>query len=433
MMATQKKYKSNVPWTRYLCDYQECQERLIKSTLVNFWKSRGMKAKANNIQMDKDLDLNEEKVKALLGKDGTDDIDAKIMAKIEDRLKSMVTREKMNEQSESFKKFGQNMDQKLNMIHNTLKAEVDELRQEQPSLQKEKVSKEDIEDLIRESQGTVLEEVKMMIKTKFPKGYDPELHEISSKTGNLTKVEIGKARAAILKFGSETGTAVLTQILGYGSERETLTIQAESAFLKSFITPYVVENPNGRYAQHILLENIKVAWAHLMSFLVNPGMINVTQIMVYGKTIHYNLCDLHGEDLRFTKDMNRLFDIVSVPQIKQIQNLECIRAIELLKPIGNTSKWSFNPINEKNELTRTMQTFSQLKLNRLMQIGYIDCDLTGDTLSNPRTRQCFPITRFKENGRNEYEAPGGGKSKKHFLNQGSASSGFFSQNLKEFY
>ena len=433
MMATQKKYKSNVPWTRYLCDYQECQERLIKSTLTNFWQSRGMNAKANNIQMDKDLDLNEEKVKALLGKNGVGETDAKIMAKVEERLKNMVTREKMHEHCEKFKNFGQTMDQKLNMIHNTLKTEVDELRHEQPVLQEEKVNKEEVEDLIRESQGTLLEEVKLMIKNKFPKGYDAELNEITSKMGNLTKIEIGKARAAILKFSSESGTAVLTQILGYGSDRETLTIQAESVFLKSFILPYIEENPTGRYAQHILLENIKTAWAHLMSFLVNPGMLNATQIITYSKTIYYNLCDLRGDNLQFAKNLVRLIEIVSVPQTKQIQNLECIRAIEMLKPIDNISKWSFNPINNKNELTKTMQTFSKLRLNRLTQIGYIDCDLTGDTLSNISTRQCFPITQFNEHGKNEYVVQGGGKFKKNFLNSGSAGSGFFSQNLKEFY
>ena len=80
-----------------------------------------------------------------------------------------------------------------------------------------------------------------------------------------------------------------------------------------------------------------------------------------------------------------------------------------------------------------MQTFSHLRLNRLMQIGYIDCDLTGDTLSTVKSRLCFPITQFNENGRNEFKKQEGGNFKKNFLNSGSASSGFFSQNLKEFY
>ena len=156
------------------------------------------------------------------------------------------------------------------------------------------------------------------------------------------------------------------------------------------------------------------------------------KFIVCGKTIYYNLCDLRGDKLQFAKNLTTLINIVSVPQTSQIQNLQCIRAIEMLKPIDNISKWSFNPINNKNELTKTMQTFSNLRLNRLVQIGYIDCDLTGDTLSNIKTRQCFPITQFNEHGKNEF-IQGGAKFKKNFLNSGSASSGFFSQNLKEFY
>ena len=62
-----------------------------------------MKDKANNIQMDKDLDFHEEKVKSLLGKNVPDDFDAKIMAKVEERLKSMATRDKMHEHSEYLK------------------------------------------------------------------------------------------------------------------------------------------------------------------------------------------------------------------------------------------------------------------------------------------------------------------------------------------
>ena len=433
MMEAQKKYKSNVPWTRYLCDFEECKERLMKSTLVNFWKSRGMSVKANSIQMDKELDHNEDKVKALLGDKSDNDTEAKILAKVEERLKFMVTNDRMNEHCEGLKKFGQNMDQKLNMMHKSLKGEVDELRQGQPESHADSINKEDVEHMIRESQGTLMTDVKTMINMKFPKGYDADLIEISSKPGNLTPVEIEKSRQAILKFGSQTGTAVLTQILGYGSDNETLQIQVESAFLKAFILPLGTENPSGRYAQHILLENIKTAWAHLMSFLVNPGMLNVTEIMAYCKTIHYNLCDLQGENLQFSKNIIHLYEIVSVPQIKQIQNIECIRALEKLIPINNCSKWSFTPINSKNELTRTMQKFSQLKLNRLIQIGYIDCDLTGDTLSTPRTRECFPITQFNVTGKNEYVGQGSSKYKKHTLNPGSAGSGFFSQNLKEFY
>ena len=80
-----------------------------------------------------------------------------------------------------------------------------------------------------------------------------------------------------------------------------------------------------------------------------------------------------------------------------------------------------------------MQKFSQLKVNRLIQIGYIDCDLTGDTLSTLETRQCFPITRFNETGKNENVGQGNAKYKKNTLNPGSAGSGFFGQNLKEFY
>ena len=433
MMMAQKLYKSNVPWTRYLCDFEECRERLIKSTLVNFWKSRGMKLKADNIQLDKELDLKEEKVKALLGEKTDGNAEAKIMAKVEERLKFLVTKDRMNEHCEGMKKFGQNMDQKLNMIHKTLKTEVDELRQGQPELHTDLINKEDVEDMIRETRGLLMTEVKTMVNMKFPKGYDADLVEISSKTGNLTPVEIEKSRQAILKFGSQTGTAVLTQILGYGSDNETLPIQVESAFLKAFILPLGIENPSGRYAQHILLENIKTAWAHLMSFLVNPGMLNVTEIMVYCRTIHYNLCDLQGENLQFSKNIMNLIKIVGVSQHKQILNIECIRAIEKLIPINNYSKWSFTPINSKNELTRTMQKFSQLKVNRLIQIGYIDCDLTGDTLSTLETRQCFPITRFNETGKNENVGQGNAKYKKNTLNPGSAGSGFFGQNLKEFY
>ena len=116
LFKAQKTYKSNVPWTRYLCDFQECQERLIKSTLVNFWKSRGMKNKANDIQLDKELDLTEDKVKALLNINNSDDTVANIMAKVEERLESMVTKEKMQEHCEGFKNFGNTVDHKLNMI-----------------------------------------------------------------------------------------------------------------------------------------------------------------------------------------------------------------------------------------------------------------------------------------------------------------------------
>ena len=84
-------------------------------------------------------------------------------------------------------------------------------------------------------------------------------------------------------------------------------------------------------------------------------------------------------------------------------------------------------------MTKTMKKFSELKVNRLIQIGYIDCDLTGDTLSTPRTRQCFPLTHYNENGKNDNEIQGGGKFKKNFLNSGSTSKGFFGQSLKEFY
>ena len=433
MMATQKKYKSTVPWTRYLCDFEECKERLMKATLVNFWKSRGMKARAEEIQMDKELDLKEEKVKALLGDNINNDTEAKILAKVEERLKFMVTKNRLNEHCEGLKKLEQNMDQKLNMIHKTLKTEVDELKHGQPDPQVDSINKEEIEDMIRESRDILMTEVKTMVNMKFPKGYDADLIEISSKNGNLTPVEIEKSRQAILKFGSQTGTAVLTQILGYGSDNETLQTQVESAFLKAFILPLGIENPSGRYAQHILLENIKTAWAHLMSFLVNPGMLNVTEIMVYCRTIHYNLCDLQSENLQFSKNIMNLIKIVGVSQHKQIVNIECIRAIEKLIPINNYSKWSFTPINSKNELTRTMQKFSQLKVNRLIQIGYIDCDLTGDTLSTLETRQCFPITRFNETGKNENVGQGNAKYKKNTLNPGSAGSGFFGQNLKEFY
>ena len=88
-----------------------------------------MKLKADNIQLDKELDLKEEKVKALLGEKTDGNAEAKIMAKVEERLKFLVTKDRMNEHCEGMKKFGQNMDQKLNMIHKTLKTEVDELRQ----------------------------------------------------------------------------------------------------------------------------------------------------------------------------------------------------------------------------------------------------------------------------------------------------------------
>ena len=290
-MTVQKTYKSNVPWTRYLCDFQECQERLIKSTLVNFWKSRGMKNKADDIQLDNELDLNEEKVKSLLNINGSEDTEARIMAKVEVRLKSMVTNDKMQEHCEGFKNFGNTVDHKLNMIHKTLKTEMDELRTEKSAPQDEAVIREEVETLIKESHGIIRSEVREMVNKKFPKGYDRDLTNISSKTGNLTITEIEKSRSAILKFGSEAGTAVLTQILGYGNEQEKMPIHVESAFLKSYIIPFGNENPTGRYAQHILLENIRTAWTHLMSFLVNPGMLNVTQIVMYCKTIHWNLCD----------------------------------------------------------------------------------------------------------------------------------------------
>jgi hypothetical protein len=434
MMTTQKEYKSNKPWTQYICDYQECQDKLIKATLRNFWQSRGMKAKAEKIHVDKDLDHNEEKVKSLLSTN-SDNTEARIMAKVEARFKTMVTKEKMHEHYNGFKAFEQSVDHKLNIIHNSLKEEMDKMKLENPIQLEDTVDREEILRLIEESRVSVLTTAKAMDTKRFPKGYDHELEEIASKIGNLTKIEIQKARAAIFKFGSESGTAILTQILGYGGDKEELNIHDESVFLKSYIKPLITEDPTGRYAQHLLLDNIKTAWAHLMGYLVSPGMLNCTEIVQYGKTIFYSLCDLKAENLQFFKNVKVLIELVKVPQNNQLTNLQTIRAIEKLVPINNCSRWSYNPIINQSELTKTMQTFVNLKLNRLIQIGYIDCGVTGDTLSNAKTIQCFPITKFDESGKNTFDRHVGGKFyKKKVPNSGSASTGgFFSGDLNEFY
>jgi hypothetical protein len=432
MMTVQRTYKSNTPWTRYICDFKECQDKLVKYTLKNFWRSRGIETKVKNIHMDKELDLNEDKVKSLLNNNNGEDTEANIMAKVEERLKNLVTKDKMHEHYDGFKVFEQSVDQKLNMIHQTLKGEVDQLKLDKAHDSEDIVSQEEVQNMIRESRGTVLTEIKAMIKN-FPAGFDPGLNEISGKTGNLTEFEIKKARAAIVKFGSQSSTATLTQILGYGDEKEELALNIESTFLKNFIKPMGTKNPNGRYTQHLLLENIKSSWAQLMSFLINPGLLNCTQIIAYVKVIYYSLLDLDAENLKFPKNVKILVEMVSAPNNKLPTNIECIRAIEKLVPIANNTKWSYTPVGNINELPKTMSIFTKLKLNRLCQIGYIDAGVAGDALSTIRTRQCFPITSFQENGKNNYDSQGVKFVNKNTLNPGSASTGGFFGDLQEFY
>ena len=115
--------------------------------------------------------------------------------------------------------------------------------------------------------------------------------------------------------------------------------------------------------------------------------------------------------------------------------MQCIRALESLIPINAGTSWSYKPVDDEKDLTKTMSNFAQMKVNRLQQKAYIDCGLAGDNLSSEKTIQCFPITNYQDNGRNAFEGTGyGNKHNKKFQKPGPGNSGgFFSRDVKNIY
>ena len=75
-------------------------------------------------------------------------------------------------------------------------------------------------------------------------------------------------------------------------------------------------------------------------------------------------------------------------------------------------------------MSRTTKNWGAGKVSRQIVRTFVDLGLEGDTLSNQKTRQCFPLPYGNEPKTNKIKSP-------EVPEEGST--GFFSPNLKQFY
>ena len=428
IMMNQSNHDSSNTWTEFVTEFRSAQSLLIKDTLKNFLLSRGLKNQAEQINLEVELDLDDERVQHLLNLGLNQANDEKMFEKFDRKISQLATKEALSAQIVDMKVFEKTLDNKIRGFQKTMLHEI-ELIKAKPLNHPIGVGKDEIVRMIKESRTMFMQDAKRMTNNTFPNGHDEGLQTIVNKNGNLSLDEIYRSRAAIAKFCSESVMCTLTQIVGYGSENEGLSIEAESAFLKKFLQPLSAISPEGRYSQQVIFSGIQTAWCGLMSFLTNPGMINSRDIISLCKTIYYACRDSGCDNFQFTKNVGDLCIQVSVPPGEQITNLDVIQKLQSLIPINISTNWSYRPFNNPKDVSRTMANWNSSKVNKLVNRAYADCQLEGDTLSTKKAKLVFPTTNPYEHKIVKKRAPDHVSCPE--TSQGT--SGFFSNNIKGYY
>ena len=187
IQTEQQSYGSDAPWTKFQQDFGNAQSSLIKDTLTNYFLSRGLKHQANKIHMDSDLDLKDEKVMSLLGKDKNEDL--RLHELIDQKVEYLIHKNSIlvhDREIANLRSLEKSVDQKLTHLHQTLKTEVGQAKTNHG------VPKEEVVRLIKEARVIFKDDTKKYVDARFPNGFDPELESIINKKGNLTDSEIFK-------------------------------------------------------------------------------------------------------------------------------------------------------------------------------------------------------------------------------------------------
>jgi hypothetical protein len=428
IMMSQANHDSSNTWTQFVCEFQAAQELLVKDTLKNFLVSRGLINQANQIKIETKLDLEDERVQHLLNMVKKQSSEEKMLEKFDQKISHLATKEALSAQLVDMKVFEKQLDNKIRSFQKTLMIEMESIKA-RPLEHPIGVGKDEIVRMIKESRTMFIQEAKRLNSNRFPDGHDEGLQAIVNKNGNLTLDEIYRSRAAIAKFCSENVISTITQVIGYASLNEGLSVETESTFLKKFLQPLISQSPEGRYSQQVVISGIQTAWCGLMSFLTNPGMINSRDMISLCKTIYYACRDIGCESFPFTKNISDLCIQISVPAGDQITNLEVIKKLQALIPINISTNWSYRPFNNPKDVSKVMANWNCSKVNRLVNRAYADCQLEGDVLSTKKAKLAFPTTNpfdhktLKKKPTEQFSSPEN--------NQGT--SGFFSQNIKGYY
>ena len=116
---------------------------------------------------------------------------------------------------------------------------------------------------------------------------------------------------------------------------------------------------------------------------------------------------------------------LTVSNYEQITNLQLIHELRQLVPEHMSENWSFKPLTTESNMSRNSINWGSGKVSRQIIRTFVDLGLEGDTLSNYKTRQCFPLPYGTEPTK-------ANKAKTSNLPE-EGTSGFFSPNLKQFY